>query len=228
MGGFPAIELQLRSDYQSSTTSSEAHGEGWDIAVPRCSGFGRDLQAGRAGSGREVPTAGGTVAARTTRTAAPSSGLHWRPENRTMPRRPGLMPRPTPPAGSPPTGCCCHPVGSGILVVGTDQTTVRNNTGHRNGFVGIAVADTDLLAQLVGGPIEMEPFPDGARVENNTVTPKRWHPADTLPSAGNRSPLGWYWCRGPVDREYLPDQRKSRPLGRKPQLRRWSAQRVNQ
>lgn len=62
------------------------------------------------------------------------------------------------------------PAGSGILVVGTDQTTVRNNTVHGNSFVGIAVANTGLLAQLAGVPIDVEPFPDGARVENNTVT----------------------------------------------------------
>jgi len=62
------------------------------------------------------------------------------------------------------------PAGSGILVVGADQTTVRNNTVHGNSFVGIAVANTGLLAQLAGVPIDVEPFPDGARVENNTVT----------------------------------------------------------
>jgi parallel beta-helix repeat protein len=63
------------------------------------------------------------------------------------------------------------PSGSGILLVGTDATTVRTNVVTGNSFVGIGVANTGLLAQLAGVPIgDIEPFPDGVRVQDNTVT----------------------------------------------------------
>ena len=61
------------------------------------------------------------------------------------------------------------PSGSGILVVGTDSTTVQQNVVTGNSFVGIAVANTGLLAQLGGFPIDVEPFPDHTRVLGNTV-----------------------------------------------------------
>jgi parallel beta-helix repeat protein len=63
------------------------------------------------------------------------------------------------------------PTGSGILIVGTDATDVSANriTGHS--FVGIGVANTGLLAELAGVPIDdIEPFPDHVRVRDNTVT----------------------------------------------------------
>ena len=63
------------------------------------------------------------------------------------------------------------PSGSGILIVGTDATEVRTNVIAGNSFVGIGVANTGLLAQLAGVPIgDIEPFPDGVRVQGNTVT----------------------------------------------------------
>jgi len=63
------------------------------------------------------------------------------------------------------------PSGSGILVVGTDTTEVRTNRVTGNRFVGVGVANTGLLAQLAGVPIDdIEPFPDRVRVEDNTVT----------------------------------------------------------
>lgn len=65
------------------------------------------------------------------------------------------------------------PAGSGILVVGTDATTVEGNhvTGHD--FVGVGVASTAVLATLAGVPpaaIDVEPDPDGVRIRGNTVT----------------------------------------------------------
>ena len=66
------------------------------------------------------------------------------------------------------------PSGSGILVVGTDRTTVRDNVVTGNQFTGIAVGSTLLLGALAGLPPEafadIEPNPDGARIVGNTVT----------------------------------------------------------
>ena len=63
------------------------------------------------------------------------------------------------------------PSGSGILIVGTDATEVRSNLIAGNSFVGVGVANTGLLAQLAGVPTDdIEPFPDGVRVQDNTVT----------------------------------------------------------
>ena len=66
------------------------------------------------------------------------------------------------------------PSGSGILVVGTDMTTVRENVVTGNRFTGIAVGSTLLLGLLAGLPPEafadIEPNPDGARIVGNVVT----------------------------------------------------------
>jgi parallel beta-helix repeat protein len=61
------------------------------------------------------------------------------------------------------------PAGTGILVIGVDRVTVENNEVRGNQFVGIAVANTGLVAQLAGVPLDVEPFPDGARIVGNTV-----------------------------------------------------------
>ena len=66
------------------------------------------------------------------------------------------------------------PSGSGILVVGTDRTTVSQNVVRGNAFTGIAVGITLLLGALAGLPPEafadIEPNPDGARITGNVVT----------------------------------------------------------
>jgi len=66
------------------------------------------------------------------------------------------------------------PSGAGILVVGTDRTSVVDNVVTGNQFTGIAVGSTLLLGALAGLPPEafadIEPNPDGARIAGNTVT----------------------------------------------------------
>ncbi|KAA3438667.1 parallel beta-helix domain-containing protein [Rufibacter hautae] len=65
------------------------------------------------------------------------------------------------------------PTGSGILVVGTDNTTLERNLVMNNNFLGIAVVSTRLLGGLAGLPPEafllINPDPDGTRVLNNVV-----------------------------------------------------------
>ncbi len=65
------------------------------------------------------------------------------------------------------------PVGSGILIVGTDHTTIENNDIRDNNFVGIGVASTVVLGSLAGLPPEafadIEPNPDNVKVINNVV-----------------------------------------------------------
>jgi parallel beta-helix repeat protein len=75
------------------------------------------------------------------------------------------------------------PSGSGILIVGTDQTTVQNNGVTGNAFVGIGVANTGLLAELTGVPIDdIDPFPDGVRILSNDVSGNGGaQPIPTLP-----------------------------------------------
>jgi parallel beta-helix repeat protein len=66
------------------------------------------------------------------------------------------------------------PAGSGILVVGTARTTVRDNTVTGNALVGVGVVSTLLLAQLGGLPPSaitgIDPNPEHTLVQGNTVT----------------------------------------------------------
>src|SRR6266536_2904873 len=65
------------------------------------------------------------------------------------------------------------PSGLGILVLGTDETTIEKNTVTDNNFAGITVFSTLVLGALAGIPPEafadIEPNPDGARIQNNVV-----------------------------------------------------------
>ena len=65
------------------------------------------------------------------------------------------------------------PSGCGILIVGTDNTTVQDNTVQANNFLGIAVVSTTVLGALAGIPPEafagIEPNPDGTKVKDNVV-----------------------------------------------------------
>jgi parallel beta-helix repeat protein len=65
------------------------------------------------------------------------------------------------------------PSGSGILLVGTDNTNIEFNNINNNNLVGIANVSTLLLAALAGIPpgsiTDIEPFPDGVSITNNLV-----------------------------------------------------------
>lgn len=65
------------------------------------------------------------------------------------------------------------PKGSGILIVGMNETTVAQNVVTRNNFVGIGTASTLLFGSLAGLPAEafagIEPNPDSVNVQFNMV-----------------------------------------------------------
>lgn len=66
------------------------------------------------------------------------------------------------------------PTGSGILVVGADNTTIQKNRISHNNFVGVATVSTLIIGSLAGLPAEafadIEPNPDGTRITENTLT----------------------------------------------------------
>jgi parallel beta-helix repeat protein len=75
------------------------------------------------------------------------------------------------------------PPGLGILILGTDQTTIENNTLTQNNFEGVTVFSTLVLAVLAGIPpssFDIEPNPDGTRIVGNVVQQNGAHPV-TLP-----------------------------------------------
>jgi parallel beta-helix repeat protein len=65
------------------------------------------------------------------------------------------------------------PTGLGILVLGTDKTTVERNTVTGNKFLGITVFSTLVLGALAGLPPEafadIEPNPDGTYIHKNVA-----------------------------------------------------------
>ena len=75
------------------------------------------------------------------------------------------------------------PSGTGILIVGSDRTTIENNKVRNNNFVGIATVSTLVLGALAGLPPEafadIEPNPDGTRVIKNLLIAN-----GTMPPAG--------------------------------------------
>jgi len=77
------------------------------------------------------------------------------------------------------------PPGLGILVLGTDQTTVEKNTVTGNNFLGITVFSTLVLGALAGLPPEafadIEPNPDGAYIHKNVVKNNGTNPPTGLP-----------------------------------------------
>lgn len=66
------------------------------------------------------------------------------------------------------------PTGSGILLVGADNTTIEKNRITHNNFVGVATVSTLIIGSLAGLPPEafanIEPNPDGARIIGNVLT----------------------------------------------------------
>jgi parallel beta-helix repeat protein len=80
------------------------------------------------------------------------------------------------------------PSGSGILVVGTDLTTVQDNNVSGNNFLGIATVSTVILGSLAGIPPEafadIEPNPDGTRVISNVLNNNGAAPPAGIPLPG--------------------------------------------
>ncbi len=80
------------------------------------------------------------------------------------------------------------PSGSGILLVGVDNATIRNNKVTNNNFTGIATVSTVILGALAGLPPEafadIEPNPDGARITNNSLANNGSAPPAGLPLPG--------------------------------------------
>ena len=65
------------------------------------------------------------------------------------------------------------PSGSGVLLVGADNVTFKQNTIRNNNFVGIATVSTLVLGSLAGIPpgafADIEPNPDGTKIIQNIV-----------------------------------------------------------
>lgn len=61
------------------------------------------------------------------------------------------------------------PPGAGILVIGADRVWVDGNTVTGNDYVAIGIANSGLLAELAGIPLDVEPFPDHVRVMGNVA-----------------------------------------------------------
>ena len=77
------------------------------------------------------------------------------------------------------------PAGSGVLVVGADNVTVRDNKISNNGFVGTALVSTLVLGGLFGLPPEafadIEPNADGAKIIGNQYVHNGFAPPAGLP-----------------------------------------------
>lgn len=80
------------------------------------------------------------------------------------------------------------PSGSGILVVGADNVTVKNNDIKDNNFVGVATVSSLLLGAIAGLPPEafsdIEPNADGAKIKNNVLIHNGSAPPAGVPLPG--------------------------------------------
>jgi parallel beta-helix repeat protein len=80
------------------------------------------------------------------------------------------------------------PSGSGILVVGVDNVTVKDNNISDNNFVGIATVSTLLLGAIAGLPPEafadIEPNPDGTKIQSNVLINNGATPPVGIPLPG--------------------------------------------
>ncbi len=80
------------------------------------------------------------------------------------------------------------PSGSGILLVGVDNATIKNNKVTNNNFTGIATVSTVILGALAGLPPEafadIEPNVNGAKIINNLVVNNGSAPPAGLPLPG--------------------------------------------
>ena len=80
------------------------------------------------------------------------------------------------------------PSGCGILLVGVDNVTIKNNKISNNNFTGIATVSTVILGALAGLPPEafadIEPNPDGTKIINNLLVNNGTVPPAGLPLPG--------------------------------------------
>jgi parallel beta-helix repeat protein len=70
------------------------------------------------------------------------------------------------------------PAGLGILILGTDTTTVENNIVRDNKSAGLLISETTLLVTTPDA--KMDPFPDGARILRNVFTNNGYDPQDAV------------------------------------------------
>ena len=80
------------------------------------------------------------------------------------------------------------PSGTGILVVGVDKVTVKNNKISNNNFTGIASVSTLVLGALAGLPpsafSDIEPNPDNLKATDNVLVNNGTAPPPGLPLPG--------------------------------------------
>lgn len=80
------------------------------------------------------------------------------------------------------------PSGTGILNVGADNVTIKNNKIANNNFTGIATVSDLVLGALAGLPPEafadIEPNPDNSKITDNILTNNGTNPPAGLPLPG--------------------------------------------
>jgi parallel beta-helix repeat protein len=80
------------------------------------------------------------------------------------------------------------PTGTGILNVGSDNVTIKNNKITNNNFTGIATVSDLVLGQLAGLPPEafgdIEPNPDNSKIIDNILVNNGTAPPAGLPLPG--------------------------------------------
>ncbi len=80
------------------------------------------------------------------------------------------------------------PTGTGILNLGVDNVTIKNNKITNNNFTGIATVSVLVLGALAGLPpsafADIEPNPDGTKITNNILVNNGTAPPAGLPLPG--------------------------------------------
>lgn len=80
------------------------------------------------------------------------------------------------------------PTGTGVLIVGADNVTVKNNKISNNHFTGIATVSTLVLGALAGLPpsafADIEPNPDNTKITDNSLLNNGTAPPAGLPLPG--------------------------------------------
>lgn len=89
--------------------------------------------------------------------------------------------------GDPATIVASVPNGTGIIVVGADDTEIRNNIIKNNKSVGVLVLDYQLMAQLVPGTNidpKVDPDPERTSIHDNTFENNGMEPQSLLGQIG--------------------------------------------